>query len=187
VGGIDYTTALDMAKKSIDFLGIGADKLSIEPGFASAMRRCGVNGQTVRFLLSPPSNPVLEKMARRNGHDPGAYGQRVIASTLKIAEIRREWDLNIEVRYYSAKHDKDFQRFRLMFIDEETCLWSWTPWGEHKGRENPQVILAHSDRDTGISSAYKAFKDHFDAAWNDEENTIKIDLNTIDRATLLSM
>jgi hypothetical protein len=187
VGGIDYAAALKMAVKSIEFLGIGADKLSTEPEFEAAMRRCGANGQTVRFLLSPPSNPVLERMERRNGTRAGAYRERVIESTLRIAKIRKEWDLSIEVRYYSAKHDKDFQRFRLMFINEETCLWSWTPWGEHRGRDNPQVVLAHCDLNTGISSAYKAFKDHFDAAWDDHESTTRIDLVTIDRATLESM
>jgi hypothetical protein len=187
IGGIDYAAALKMAVKSIDFLGIGADKLSTEPEFEAAMRRCGANGQTVRFLLSPPSNPVLEKMERRNSTTAGEYRERVIASTLRIAEIRKKWDLSIEVRYYSAKHDKDFQRFRLMFINEKTCLWSWTHWGEHRGKDNPQVVLAHTDLSTGISSAYKAFKDYFDAAWDDDNNTTKIDLVTIDRATLESM
>jgi hypothetical protein len=171
VGGVNYKRALSMATKSMDFLGIGGDKITIEPEFEEAMVRCASSNQKVRFLLSPHYNPVLEKVARLNGTSAGSYGDKVKQSVTRIAELRKSRSLDIEVRYYAAKHDKDYQQFRLMFINDHLCLWSWTVWGKHIGRDNPQVILKNLDHDAQVRvpSAYKAFKDHFDALWSDSE------------------
>ena len=171
VGGVNYKRALNMATKSMDFLGIGGDKITIEPEFEAAMIRCASSNQKVRFLLSPHYNPVLEKVALLNGTTAGSYGEKVKQSVRRIAELRKSRSLDIEVRYYAAKHDKDYQQFRLMFINDRFCLWSWTVWGQHVGRDNPQVVLKNLDHDAQerMPSAYKAFKDHFDALWLDSE------------------
>lgn len=175
VGGVDYKQALIMATKSMDFLGIGGDKVTLETEFKEAMIRCASGNQKVRFLLSPPDNPVLEKVARLNNTTAGSYGEKVRQSVTRIAQLKKERSLDIEVRYYAAKHDKDYQQFRLMFINDRFCLWSWTVWGAHVGRDNPQVVLKNlnSDAQGRVPSAYKAFKDHFDALWSDSETLIQ--------------
>jgi hypothetical protein len=180
IRGIDYKRALHMSKSSMDFLGIGGEKLTSEAEFDSAMMRCASAGRKVRFLLSPPSNPVLEKIALQNGTSAGAYGEKVRDSVRKIANVCRTKSLDIEVRYYPASHDKDFQLFRLMFINNDLCLWSWTVWGPHMGKENPQVLLKNRDDQSPNSSAYKAFKDHFETLWNDKDTAhheFKFDAN----------
>jgi len=169
IGGIDYKRALKMSKSSIDFLGIGGEKLTSEPEFEQAMMRCASSGRKVRFLLSPPSNPVLEKIARQNGTSAGAYGDKVRDSVRTIARVCRTRSLDIEVRYYPASFDKDYQLFRLMFINNNWCLWSWTVWGPHLGKNNPQVLLENRDSQSPNPTAYKAFKDHFETLWDDKD------------------
>ena len=174
--GIGYKRSLEMANHSIDFLGIGGDKLTSLPEFVPAMRRCAVDGREVRFLLSPPSNTLLETLARRNNTDPKAYEDKVKASLRRIAEARKTYSLNIKVKFYPVKHKKDLQLFRLMFINNSICLWSWTIWGAHAGYENPQVILSKRSRLPGAKPAYRAFADYFENVWIDAESE-EVDLD----------
>ena len=167
VNGINFKSSLNLAQSSIDFLGIGADKLTSLKEFEPAMLRCGASGNRVRFLLSPPDNPILERHARRNGVDAAAYKKKVKESLDRIAKVKTEHDLAIEVRFYPADSTKDLQQFRLMFIDELICLAGWTVWGKHEGKDNPQLVLRERKRIHPDITAFKAFHDHFEALWDD--------------------
>lgn len=166
--GIAFEASLSMATRNFDFLGIGANKLIKCNNFEDAMVRCGSSGRIARFLLSHPENPSLERMAKRNGVDPKAYKERVQDTIEQIKKLQQKRGLNIEVRLYRGADDQDFQRFRLLFIDEELCLLGWTVWGAHEGRENPQVVL--SNKKSGSDSdqtMYKAFSDYYELLWQE--------------------
>jgi hypothetical protein len=171
VDGINFKTSLNLAQSSIDFLGIGADKLTKLAEFEAAMLRCGGSGNVVRLLLSPPDNPILERHAKRNGVDASAYKEKVLESLRRVAKLRAQHDLAIEVRFYPAANMKDLQQFRLMFIDGSICLAGWTVWGKHIGTENPQLVLKERRRVHPDVTAYKAFHDHFEALWDDSDTT----------------
>ena len=174
--GIDFKASLKMARSSIDFLGIGADKLTSLKTFEETMKRCATEGNQVRFLLSPSGNPALERAAKRNGTDVGDYGRKVEESLRRIARIQKKGDLNIVVKQYAAERDKDLQQFRLMFIDNKYCLAGWTVWGEHVGKNNPQLILKRPTREAPQNSAYKAFHDYFEAIWDSPDSKL-VDLS----------
>jgi hypothetical protein len=167
--GVGFRDSLDLARNSLDFLGIGGHKLTenIE-AFEAAMKRCAVGGKSVRLLLSDPKNPLLAKLALRNDKKLNAYARNVTDSLRKIAKVKFDSDLNIEVRFYPHQTGKDFQNFRLMFIDGSICLWSWTVWGAAMGRDNPQIILHNKTRDAQSRAAYHAFQDYFNRLWEDE-------------------
>lgn len=164
--GVDFDTSLDLAASSFEFLGIGAHKLVNSSSFDEAMVRCATNGQTAKFLLSDPDNPALERMARRNGVDPQIYKKRVNESINKLIDLRDQRGLNIEIRLYTNNLDADYQRFRLVFIDESFCLLGWTVWGAHEGKENPQLVLRNTNLPPNSGATmYKAFKDYYDEIW----------------------
>ena len=130
------------------------------------MVRCASGGRAVRMLLSPPNHPLLETLARRNSVDPGQYSKNVRESSGRIAKVKMERVLDIQVRFYPLQEDKDLQIFRLMFLNNSICLWSWTVWVPHIGADNPQVVLLNRDRNNQ-ASAYNAFHDYFERLWAD--------------------
>lgn len=164
--GVDYRASLRLSNKSISFLGIGADKLTAEPEFKNALDRCATNARLVRLLLSPPDNSLLETLAKRNGADPSAYKVKVTESLRRLSKFKSD-GYNIEVKFYPVDHQRDFQQFRLMFIDDNICLLSWTVWGAHLGRKNPQVVLRQTANVASEATLYKAFSDHFEEVWRD--------------------
>jgi len=163
--GVDYKASLRLSRKSISFLGIGADKLTAEPEFRNALERCATNGRVVRLLLSPPDNGLLETLARRNGANPDAYKVKVNESLRRLRKFKEDDGYNVEVRFYPSVHEWDLQQFRLMFIDDNICLLSWTVWGAHLGRNNPQIVLKQPSTVVSEATLYKAFADHFQEVW----------------------
>lgn len=164
--GISYSSSLNLSHESIAFLGIGAHKLTSDPGFEDAIRRCSHGGGTARFLLSHPTNDLLEKLARRNGSPDDRYQKNVQDSLKTLAHLKIAKSLNIEVKFYPEEHRKDFQQFRLMIINQSICLFSWTVWDEREGAGNPQVILKQSRVPRHQKSTlFKAFNDYFEELW----------------------
>jgi hypothetical protein len=118
--GIDYTKALGLCSNSLDFLGIGASKLTDKnESFKAAISRCDRPGRPIRFLLSSPESVDLKRIAHKAGVDEGSYQKKVRESLRVIADLRNNRAKNIEVRFY-----KQFPAFRLMFIDDDICLMS---------------------------------------------------------------
>ena len=118
------------------------------------------------MLLSPPDHPLLEILAKRNNVDTTSYSKNVKESLRRIARVKADRELNIQVRFYPLEEEKDWQIFRLMFLNNKVCLWSWTVWGLHLGEENPQVILVNTDK-ISQTSAFNAFHDYFKRLWED--------------------
>lgn len=170
--GITPGASLKLANESIEFLGIGANKLTSDPGFEAAIRRCSRGGAVgaCRFLLSQPSNQLLEKLATRNGTNTGDYSDKVLESLKIFARLKLEKQLNLEVRFYKEENRSEFQQFRLMFINNHLCLASWTVWDDKLGMNNPQLILRQSSgSDDKKTTLFKAFKDHFEETWESGE------------------
>lgn len=164
--GVSFDQSLKIADGPLDFLGIGGDKLTKTGEFERAMIRCASSGRAVRMLLSPPDHPLLEMLAKRNGVNTNEYSKNVRESLGRIAKVKTERALDIQVRFYPLRENKDLQIFRLMFLNHKICLWSWTVWGPHLGADNPQVVLLSRDR-TNQTSAYNAFHDYFKRLWED--------------------
>jgi hypothetical protein len=172
--GVDFETSLSLVQSKLDFLGIGADKLTRSAQFEQALLRVSRAGSPVRMLLSAPDNPILRAAANRAGLNPKLYQSRVKESLQRIARLRIDKNFNIEVRFYVAASEKDYQQFRLMFIDERFCLVSHTVWDTSDGTDNPQIVLV-AKGENRTRQLIAAFSDHFERVWNDQ-STQRVDL-----------
>jgi hypothetical protein len=172
--GIDFSRSLRLANARLDFLGVGADKLTRTEEFEEALIRISRGGAPVRLLLSPPENPLLAKAASRAGLSPRIYSDRVKESLKRLALLNKRGGYHLEVRFYKADSEKDYQQFRLMFIDDCICLLSHTIWGKSDGSDNPQIILVAKSGERN-RKIYSAFAEYFDRLWNDP-STVHADL-----------
>jgi len=163
--GIDYSKALGLCSNSIEFLGIGASKLTepTEP-FEEAIDRCNSPTRPIRFLLSSPDSLGLRNIALNAGVDETAYQERVRRSLRLIASLRKDRAKNIEVRFYS-----EFPAFRLMFIDDEICLASHYVLGKGDGSQLPQLHIIKESASRDINSLYYGFRYYFDSIWQESE------------------
>jgi hypothetical protein len=161
--GLDFSHSLQLATNSLDFLGIGASKLSGETkDFEAAVQRCQRADRPVRFLLCRPDNEKLPGMAQSAGRDPAEYQKRVRTSLQAIAEMRNSRRWNIEVRFY-----EDFPIFRLMFINDEICLASHYVFGKGTGSESPQLHVVRPSASRDVDSLYYAFHSYFERFWSE--------------------
>jgi hypothetical protein len=88
--GINYEQSLRMCSTSLDFLGVGASKLTNNREiFQGAVDRCERPGRAVRLLLSRPDNEGLRRIARKAGTDQNAYQKRVRESLAKSLVSRK--------------------------------------------------------------------------------------------------
>ena len=169
---IEPADSLKLAHESFVFLGIGANKLTTDPEFEAAIRRCssGGNGQTCRFLLTPPSNNFLETLALRNGGNATAYKDKVTESLKIFANLKINKKLSLDVRFYKSGEGSEFQQFRLMILNDDLCLTSWTVWDDKLGMNNPQIILRRASKVADQKATlFKAFKEHFEVMWQEGE------------------
>tara|TARA_R100000365_G_C2742118_1_gene70748 strand:+ start:1183 stop:2034 length:852 start_codon:yes stop_codon:yes gene_type:complete len=170
--GISYEQSLKLVESSFDFLGVGADKLTKSSQFKEAVTRASRGSSSVRFLLSPPENPILKATASRAGKEQEAYEARVLESLGRLATYKIREGYNIEVRFYPVSSEADYQQFRLMFIDDKICVLSFTVWDSGDGTSNPQIVL-HARSGARNRQLMSAFKDHFQRVWDEAE---KVDL-----------
>jgi hypothetical protein len=160
--GVNYEKSLQMCTTSLDFLGIGASKLtSNQAAFQAAIDRCDRPGRSIRLLLSRPDNEGLRKVARKAGADPEAYQARVRRSLSTIAQLKAQ-EKNIRVRLY-----KDFPAFRLMFINDEVCLASHYVLGKGEGSDLPQLHIVKTSASRDVTSLYYAFHEYFESIWDE--------------------
>jgi len=163
VTGIGFEQALTLVSSSMDFLGIGAAKMTSErAAFESAIARCQRPDRPVRFLLCRPDDERLAEMARSAGadQDQRSYQRRVRLSLTELAELRNNRAWNIEVRFYH-----DFPIFRLMFIDDAVCLASHYVLGKGSGAELPQLHIVRLSGSRDVDSLYYAFNSYFERFW----------------------
>jgi Domain of unknown function (DUF5919) len=163
--GIDYLKALKLCSNSLNFLGIGAAKLTQhQDAFTQAIDRCDRPGNPIRFLLCNPASSSLEKIARKAGKGDNDYKDRVRNSLQVIADLRNNRAKNIEVRFY-----KQFPTFRLMFIDDDLCLTSHYILGKDAGDQLPQLHIVRGSGVRDINSLYYGFRSYFDDIWEEAE------------------
>lgn len=160
--GISYAKALGFCQDSLDFLGIGASKLTEErDAFMAAIVRCNRPERPIRFLLSAPTNETLQSAAKQAGRPEREYQDRVRVSLRVLKQYREEQARNIEVRFYS-----DPPLFRLMFIDDSLCIVSHYVLGEGDGSQLAQLHVRRSIWGRrNNESIYYPLKLYFDQLW----------------------
>jgi hypothetical protein len=163
--GVDYVKALDMCSTSLDFLGIGASKLTDKREvFERAVDSCNRPDRAIRFLLSRPDSEGLARIALMAGRDKTEYQRTVQNSLRAIADLRNHRAMNVSVRFY-----KDFPAFRLMFINDSICLSSHYVLGKGDGSTLPQLHIVKDAGAKDVNSLYYAFTFYFDSIWRDAE------------------
>jgi hypothetical protein len=163
--GITPEASLKLVNSEIQFLGIGGGKLTVSEEFMGALTRCASSGGEVRFLLSHPENPALEKLAKRNGRDDASYRSRVRESIREIINKAEMAGVSYEIRTYRLDNELALPHFRLMFIDNKFCLYSHLVWGAGEGWDNPQLFLSKETKDKA-DSLYLGYMVYFDDLWN---------------------
>jgi hypothetical protein len=155
--GINFRRALGIVSNSMDFLGIGAAKLTDEkPEFDAAVGRCQRPERPVRFLLCRPDDEKLIEMAQSAERDRGSYQTKVLDSLRAIADLRNNRAWNVQVRFY-----REFPTFRLMFIDDAICLASHYVLGKGSGAELPQLHVVKPKGSRDVDSLYYGFNSYF--------------------------
>lgn len=181
--GMDYKEALKGVQSEFKFLGVGANKLTINgEEFESAIRRAGIEGKPVRLLLCHPDSDALitiAKKANKTGDDIYDFSRNVKRSLERLSELKNK-GLRIDVRFYKASAEEDMPIFRLMFYNSKYCLASYTVFGvpSHTGEQLPQLHLVSSDQDHGEDSFYFAYEKMFERLWNNE-NTSEWDYKSL--------
>jgi hypothetical protein len=164
--GIDYSRALQMCSSSLEFLGIGAAKLTqTNKIFADAVDRCDSQTRPIRFLLSSPESVELTKIAQKAGRADSEYRETVLNSLRVLATLRDKRSKNIEVRFY-----KDFPAFRIMFIDDQICLTSHYVFGKGDGSQLPQLHIIRKSGSRDVNSLYYGFRSYFDRIWEESRS-----------------
>ena len=159
--GINYATSLTMCQHSFCFLGIGAAKLTADKeAFRAVIERCN-RSRPVRLLLSPPNHGGLRKFAAMAGRDPNTYKLAVTESLRFIAQLKLKEAKNIQVRFYD-----EFPAFRLMFIDDSTCLMSYYIMGKGDGSNLPQLHIVKTPGAQDTQALYFGFMEYFEKIWN---------------------
>jgi len=149
---MNYERALKACNNQLEFLGIGAWKLTKEKEFEQTIRRCNRRNVPIRFLLTKPENPLLVQAAKQYGINSKEYQSRVRESLRKIADFKNK-NINIQVRFYPSQNKRDTPIFRLMFINDSLCLVSYHVFGEGDGSQQPQLHLKKSTKN-GIKSHF---------------------------------
>jgi hypothetical protein len=163
--GINSAKALDLVSSSLDFLGIGASKLTQETeNFQGAVDRCDRAGRPIRFLLSSPGSTDLKRIAQKAGVNNNAYKQKVTESLRIIANLKIQRAKNIEVRFYD-----EIPAFRLMFIDDELCLASHYILGKGDGSQLPQLHVVRQIASQDVNSLYFGFHEYFENIWENSK------------------
>jgi hypothetical protein len=161
--GIDFKRSLSLCSNSLEFLGVGASKLTKEGDtFDKAVQRCHRSHTPIRFLLCDPTNPELQNIAKQASRDPSEYQRTVRESLRIIAQQKKDRSRNVEVRFY-----KRLPVFRLMFIDGWLCLASQYVFGEGEGAQWPQLHVRRLRSQRDVQSLYEPFRRYFQELWDE--------------------
>lgn len=166
--GLNYKKALSLCHNELCLLGIGAAKLTAQPNFRAALKRCAeIEGGNIRFLLTRPENAFLQEAARQAGERVDEYQQRVEDSLRTLARIHLDEGVKMEVRFYT---DPAFiPLFRLMFIDDRLCLVSYNAFGHGDGSGLPQIRVSRRTDAQKHVSFYYPYRLYFETLWKRAE------------------
>lgn len=163
--GTNYESALSLCRDGFSFLGTGAYKLTTSDGFESALKRCNRNPAKVRLMLSPPDNAILAEAERQAGVTEGTYKKNVVESLKILKRLHDERSLHFEVRFYSARTARDFENFRMMFVNDDLLLLSYNAYGQGDGRNIPQLIVNQKAASKSWENFYYPFKNYYERLW----------------------
>jgi hypothetical protein len=162
--GFGYNAALRSARKNIKFLGTGGYKLTAADSFEAAIARCEM-GAANRFLLIHPNSSVLKRAAKLAGVQESGYSDKVKQSITKLAQLTKSRGFNIEVRFHNGERDDDLESFRMMFVDDRFCLFSFNAYGKGDGTDFPQLIVQSKSNSDEAKSIYYGFERYFERRW----------------------
>jgi hypothetical protein len=163
--GTDYKKSLQMCQHDLFFLGVGSSKLSEHATeLEEAIKKSSNPNNVVRFLLCDPESPQLVAFAERMNKQADSYKKLVQASIDRLEELRSSKNLNIEIRIYHARNENEMPLFRLLFVNGDTCLMSYTVFGEGIEGDLPQYFLKQRKINDKYS-LYYAMKQYFENLW----------------------
>jgi hypothetical protein len=164
--GTDYSASLSLCKNYFWFLGTGASKLSSSEHFVDALVRCShASGQT-RFLLSMPDNKIINSAEQMAEAVPGAYRHGIIRTLTILKELRERRGLNFEVRFYSGETERDYENFRMFFVDDDVLLLSYNVYGRGDGRQTPQLVIRKGFLSGETEGFYHAYRSYYARLWD---------------------
>lgn len=164
--GINYKKSLELCKNDLYFLGVGAAKLNEHPNeLENAIRKSSSPANPVRFLLCDPSSPMLASFAARAGVNADEYSKKVEQSIKSLIALRDEKSLNIEIKLYNARAEHMMPKFRLMFINGDVCLMSYTIFGEGVEKNLPQYWIRQWQGRGDKSTLYYALNMYYEQLW----------------------
>lgn len=165
-GGIDYRKSLNLCTDRLEFLGIGASKLTNEREvFRAAIDRCHRPDRPIRFLLCPPNHEGLIHSARQAGRPDIEYQEKVKSSLRELRDLNKKQAKNIQVRFY-----KNLPLFRLLFVNDTFCLASHYILGEGEGSQLSQLHVWKKPpgrRDN--ESFYSPLRRYYEQLWDEAE------------------
>jgi hypothetical protein len=157
--GLTATDSLKLCTSDLRFLGTGGTKLTRSNEFPNAVTRCTSSGNTIRMLLSKPDAENLVAAAKLAEKPADQYKTSLTASLRLIAEMKEKRGGRIDVRFYSG-----VSPFRLMFINDRLCIFSYNVYGTADETEYPQLFVASNLNDKR-RSFYWGLEQYFDRAW----------------------
>lgn len=168
--GLSYNKSILNTNYKLDFIGVGARKLTEnDKDFSEMVERVNQQNNEVRLILSHPDNKSLMNLSTRADSNEGEYGTKVKNSLKLIARLKEEKEYNISVRFYRANSIADMQVFRLMIIDENYCLVTYSQFNDssHKGENLPQLHLKKTNNDEfDKNSLLNGFQKYFNQTWD---------------------
>lgn len=170
--GLNYKKSLLNTNYKLDFIGVGARKLtSNDTEFSDMVKRVTQQGHEVRLILSHPQNKSLINLSTRADSSEDQYATKVKNSLKKIAQLKKD-EYKIRVRFYKADSIDDMQIFRLMIIDDNYCLVTYSQFNDssHIGDELPQLHLKKTNQEElDKTSLFNGFQKYFKQTWDSLE------------------
>jgi len=163
--GLQPVDALKSCKNNFKFLGIAANKFIFASEFEAAVRRCNRTGDSIKFLLSSPENPIIVQMARRAKRGEDDFRNMINSTLKKLKMLTEDHGYNIEVRLYRSTGDSGPPSFRLFFVDNTEVLVSYYLMGEGDGSLMPQLLIKKPVGKSEVNNFYFAFDHYFNSLW----------------------
>lgn len=163
--GTDYTTSLHLSRNYFWFLGTGASKLSSSKAFEETILRCSHNSGRTRFLLAAPDNKIIREAEQRADAVPNAYRRGIIRSLQILKTLHDDRRANFEVRFYSGDTARDFENFRMFFVDDDILLLSYNVYGRGDGRKTPQLVIRKGSVSGESEGFYHAYRSYYERLW----------------------
>ncbi|ALQ51140.1 hypothetical protein SAMN05216406_13520 [Nitrosomonas ureae] len=137
----DYKQLLCNAVSNFSMLGVGADKITRDFDiFKETMNRCASNDKPARFLLVAPDVDWVNHGAIRRGLGDNHFSKILINSLRKIAELKCQNGMPIEVRFYRST-----PLFRMIFVNDEECWFGYYSESVVNSGENEFVNKSHTN------------------------------------------